>query len=299
MKRRVIWVLLPFLLVGCSEKMQKDFIPIVDSIIPQNIISSDDRKSIIQTTNAVIKSSEDITPNQEYYIGRTVASTLFGRYKAYDNTKAFDYVTLIGNQLVYHSKMPTTFGGYHFQILDSEEINAFAAPGGYIFITRGMLKCAKNEDQLAAILAHEIAHVVNRHGLRTIKSSRWSEMGSLLVVGAAKHYSKNEFKNLVSTFEGSISDIIGTMTVNGYSREFEYEADEMAVIILEGSGYDPKALSMMLKVMEQKVKSGDKGFGSTHPLPAERIKNINNSSYKEIAIPQIRNKRFADNIKYL
>lgn len=298
MKKAVSWIVISLLMGGCSEKMQNSLMPMMDSIVPQRVISSEDRKSIIKIGNSMVKSVEDLTPEQEYYIGRTVSSNIFNRYKTYDNPKLHEYVSLIGNQLAFHSSMPSTFGGYHFQILDSDEINAFAAPGGFIFITRGMLKCAHNEDELGAIIAHEIGHVVNRHGLRSIKSSRWSDLGSTLVISAAKHYSKNEVKNLVSTFEGSIGDIMNTMTVNGYSKEYEYEADSTALTILVQSGYNPDALSTMLTVMKEKVKGGDKGFGSTHPLPEDRIRNARKITYDTLPISQVRNKRFQSNVKY-
>ncbi len=76
---------------------------------------------------------------------------------------------MLGQSLVIFSDRPETFGGYHFLLLDSNEINAFAAPGGLILVTRGMLQCCANEDELAAVLAHEIAHVEKKHGLTAIK----------------------------------------------------------------------------------------------------------------------------------
>lgn len=285
------------LLSGCSTNMQQQIMPLADTLLPHTGISAEKREQILKIGNSFVKSIEDITPDQEYYIGRTVSAKVFSEYQPYKNQSMDEYVTMVGNQLSYHSDTPITFGGYHFQILNSDEINAFAAPGGFIFITRGMLRCARNEDQLAAILAHEIGHISNTHGLKTIKNSRWSEFGSVLAVESAKQYSKKDVAKLVSVFENSINDVVSNLMVNGYSREYEYEADATAIKILERSGYDPTALTQMLHEMEKKVKSGDKGFGSTHPLPLERIENLKEARFEAVQIPMIRNQRFAKNMK--
>ena len=86
------------------------------------------------------------------------------------------------------SDLPETFGGYHFLILDSDEINAFAAPGGFIFVTRGLLRCCKHEDAAAAVLAHEIGHVELRHGLQAIKKSRITTALTTLGIAGVKTF---------------------------------------------------------------------------------------------------------------
>lgn len=297
MKKLSLLAVFIVLLGGCSTNSQQQIMPLVNTILPQTKLSEENQKKILKLGDSFVKSIEDITPEQEYYIGRTVSAKIFSEYQPYKNQPSLEYVTLVGNQLSYHSDMPITFGGYHFQILNSDEINAFAAPGGFIFITRGMLRCAQNEDQLAAILAHEIAHITNNHGLKTIKTSRWTEFGSVLAVESAKQYSKKDVAKLVSVFENSINDVVNNLMVKGYSREYEYEADATALKILEQSGYDPKALSEMLHVMESKIKAGDKGFGSTHPLPSERISSIKDATFESVTIPAIRNQRFSKAMK--
>lgn len=297
MKKEIFWITLILVLGGCSTNSQQQIMPLVNTFLPQTKLSDENKEKILKLGNSFAKTVEEITPEQEYYIGRTVSAKIFSEYQPYKNPSSLEYVTMIGNQLSYHSDMPITFGGYHFQILNSDEINAFAAPGGFIFITRGMLRCARNEDQLAAILAHEIAHITNNHGMKTIKTSRWSEFGSIVAIESAKEYSKKDVAKLVGVFENSINDVVNNLMVNGYSREYEYEADATAIKILERSGYDPKALSEMLNVMESKVKAGDKGFGSTHPLPNDRIKNIQELTFDAVAIPAIRNQRFSKSMK--
>jgi len=295
--KKTLLILSAFIFTGCIKEMDQIVkSPVLDTYLGSKGVSSEQRNSLIKLSTNFVKSMEDITPEQEYYIGRTVSANLFSRYKPYNNLKAQSYINQIGYQLSYASELPNTYGGYHFQILDSDEINAFAAPGGFIFMTRGILRCAHSEDAVAAIIAHEIAHITNRHGLRSIKSSRWSEMGSLLAIEATKHYTNENVATLVKTFEGSITDIMNTMVVNGYSRDYELEADQTAVKILEKSGYDSSAITKMLNEMETKIKPGERDFASTHPSPSDRVEALNQSTLPSEVIPVVRQKRFSANL---
>jgi predicted Zn-dependent protease len=223
---------------------------------------------------AVEKSFEDITPEQEYYIGRAVAATILDQYKPYAPAKPTEYLNLLGRTLSLASERPETFGGYHFLILDSQEINAFAAPGGLIFVTRGLLACADSEDTVAAILAHEISHVVKQHGLQAIKKSRVTSALTSVAIATAQTAGSDELAKLTSVFEDSITDITSTLINSGYSRAFEKEADLMAVGILKRVGYDPNALVRMLEVMKTRLKPGGLDFAKTHPDPEVRIAEI-------------------------
>ncbi|MFA5812029.1 MAG: M48 family metalloprotease, partial [bacterium] len=96
----------------------------------------------------IAAASKDITPSEEHYIGRAVAAMIIDKYPLMGNAALDEYVNKVGLVVAYHSDRPVTFGGYHFAVLRSDEVNAFAAPGGFIFITRGLLKSIQNEDQL-------------------------------------------------------------------------------------------------------------------------------------------------------
>ena len=199
-------------------------------------------KKIIDTATRVLKSFEDITPEQEYYIGRAVAATLLQTYRPLNNEAAQSYINVLGQTLSKASDMPETFGGYHFLILDSHEINAFAAPGGLIFVTRGLLKCCESESMLAAVLAHEIGHVQHKHGLQAIKKSRITSTVTSVGLEHAKSKIDSDLSEITDIFEDSISDIMNTMIKNGYSRSFEKQADRAAVTILSRVGYDARGL---------------------------------------------------------
>jgi predicted Zn-dependent protease len=230
-----------------------------------------------KTADVVAKSFEDITPEQEYYIGRAVGANILRQYSPYSEARANAYLNLLGQTLAMASDRPETFGGYHFLILDSGEINAFAAPGGLIFVSRGMLACADSEDTVAAILAHEIGHVAKQHGLKAVKTSRYKDAGLAIGQAAVEEYGSTELAQVTNAFSGSIDDITSTLVNSGYSREAEKEADLAAVEILKRTGYDPNALVRMLERMKTRLQPGGPGFAKTHPDPEVRIAGIRKS----------------------
>ena len=222
------------------------------------------------------QSYEDITPEQEYYIGRSISAVVLNTYRPYENEKANHYINVLGHTLSQASDKPETFNGYHFLIQDSDDINAFAAPGGFIFLTRGMVRCCNHEDAVAAVLSHEIGHIQHTHGLKAIKQSRLTSALTMLGTEAGKKYGDEDLKQLATDFEDSIQDISNTLITSGYSRSTEREADKAAVTILDRVGYNPNGLVEMLRTMEKKLKPGGLDFARTHPSPANRIQDIQN-----------------------
>ena len=241
------------------------------------VITPDQAESTKRVGTAVTKTFQDITPEQEYYVGRTVAATVLAQYKAYPADDLNGYLNRLGQALAQFSTKPETFGGYHFLALDSNDINAFAAPGGLILVTRGLLKCCQNEDELAAVLAHEIGHVEKVHGLRAIKTGRLNSALTILAVEAGKNLAGEQLAEVTKAFDESINDISGTLMNSGYSRKLEYEADAAAVAILKQAGYNPGALVAMLENMAKNWDASRKDFAATHPAPADRIKELQKS----------------------
>ena len=216
----------------------------------------------------------EFTPEQEYYIGRAVAANLLSTRKVYDVKKATDYLNTLERALSIYSDRPETFRGYHLLILDSDEINAFAAPGGLVLVSRGLLRCATSEDTVAAILAHETSHVVLKHGLNAIKQARKTAAYRNLVMTGVAVAGSPELNQLTDIFKDSIADITNTLVNSGYSRDLEFQADRMALEIMRNAGYDPRAFEAMLKVMETKIKPGGLDFAKTHPDPKDRIAEV-------------------------
>jgi beta-barrel assembly-enhancing protease len=275
MKPLWISMLLVAAIVSSACESMQPMVDVATSVgVASGKITQSQADSISRSTKAVGKTFEDITPEQEYYIGRAVAASVLYRYQPYDRAELNRYVNEVGQTLAQASTRPQTFGGYHFQVVDSMEINAFAAPSGLVIVTRGMLRCCKTEDALAAVLAHEIAHVQNQDGLRAISTGRLTSALTIIAAEGAKQYGGQSIAQLTQAFEGSVGDVVNTLVTSGYSRDQERQADMAAITILRRVGYDPYALVAMLNVMKTQLKPGGPGFGKTHPDPQERINAI-------------------------
>lgn len=237
-------------------------------------IVPDEVTTIFESGKKIAAGFEDITPEQEYYLGRSVAAVILSRYKPLNHPHSLAYVNVMGQALAQASDRPETFGGYHFMVLDADEINALSAPGGFVFVTKGLLKCCTSEDAMAAVLAHEIGHVQRQHGLQAIQESRITDGVTTLAITGTSTLSGGTLKELTTTFDDSIKDITTTMIDSGYSRAAEDEADEDAVSIMQRLGYDPNAIIDMLNQMRKRMPPGSEGFARTHPTPTQRIEGV-------------------------
>ena len=261
------------LAAGC-ETVNQITAAAADVAAATGAITPEQAESTKRVSTAVTKTFQDITPEQEYYIGRTVAATVLTQHKPLSAEKLNAYLNQVGQSLAQFSERPETFGGYHFLALDSAEINAFAAPGGLILVTRGLLDCCQTEDELAAVLAHEIGHVEKQHGLRAIRTGRLNSALTILAVEAGKNLAGEQLAEVTKAFDESINDITTTLMNSGYSRKLEYEADAAAVGILRRAGYQPGALVAMLENMAKNWDSSRHDFAATHPAPADRIDQL-------------------------
>ncbi len=235
-----------------------------------------------------------ITPEQEYFIGRAVAAMIIGKYPVYQDEKATQYIRVMGHTLASVSDMPETFGGYHFAIQDTEEINALSAPGGFVFVTRGLLRCCEHEDALAGVLAHEIGHIQNKDGLNAIKQSRYTSTGMAMAMESGGTLAGPQIAMVTDTFGAIATDIVKTFISKGFSRTQERSADKEAITIMKRIGYDPNGLVDMLKLMDKKLVSGTFDFMKTHPAPKQRIQDIQDiiGAYSAVKQHSTRQKRF-------
>ncbi len=280
--RRAPWlallILAPFAVQGCAG---------ASAVIPAASVA-------LTGASKASAASRPITDSEEYYVGRAVAARILGKYKLDQNPKLTQYVNEVGETVARKSSRPNLLKGYHFAVLDTQEINAFACPGGIIFITRGLLQTCKSEDQLAAVLAHEVGHVANKDGINSISKARWTQVFTAMGTEAAKQYG-GAAGNLVSLFEGSIDDVFKTIVVNGYSRQAEETADAAALTELTRAGYDPGAMVVLLTAMEAKGKTASGGIFTTHPPTSERLAKVKASvgqSPAESKGEKIRTERF-------
>ncbi|MDH4198356.1 MAG: M48 family metalloprotease [Candidatus Aminicenantes bacterium] len=260
--------------------------------------------AIVQKAEVVRSTFADISEEEEYYIGRSVAALVLGMYPAVKNSALTSYINTMGTAIAYASDRPETFAGYHFIVLDSDELNAMAAPGGFVFVTKGILKRCRNEEMIASILAHEIGHVAAKHGLQSIKKSRLVDAFKLLGAEAAKKYGPQELAQLTGIFENVLGDVVGSLVERGYDRKYEYEADELAVKFGAKTGYDPRGLADFLKTMAgEKPAGGVKGWFKTHPDAADRLGKVENEiaglGKSAPATLDVRTKRFTQAVKGL
>jgi len=230
-----------------------------------------------QMDEAFTPSLIEMTLEDEYFLGRAVAAEILRTYGLYTRDPALTaYLTKIALAITINSPMPSLFAGYHVAILDTDEIAAFATPGGHIFISRGLINIAPSEDALAAVIAHEIAHIQLRHipvilaRERTVQEL--SEVAERAASMAARHLSEQERLSLLRT---SLTASINTLFRDGFSREQEFQADRAARILLINAGYDPAALEEMLRIIGQRQAGGN--MSHTHPTPAARVANLQSS----------------------
>lgn len=231
-------------------------------------------KEVRKVVASAAQAARPISPSEEYYIGRSVAATLLADCPPIEDDKAHRYINLLGQCLAEVSDRPETFKGYSFLLLDTDEINAFACPGGFILVTRGLVGLCGCEDDLAAVLAHEIAHVQLKHGLGAIKASRRKEMWAALADAAARRSDRQGLRAAARAFDSSIGDVVHALVANGYSRRQEADADATALTILGRSGHDPQGLIRILMALKQRQSRDRRGFFKTHPDPAWRQQHV-------------------------
>lgn len=241
------------------------------------------------------QATQNVSEPDEYRLGRAVAARVLATTPLVQDPQLQLYVNEVGQTVARKSSRPRTFRGYHFAVLESAEPNAFAAPGGTILLTRGLLKLCANEDELAAALAHEVAHVAHRDGINSIAKSRWAEVVAERRVAAAKERG-GKAAEMANLFEGSINDVFKSIATNGYGRTAEWAADQEALRTLKRAGYNPAALAALLTKMVEQEKTEKRGIYRTHPPTALRLAKVK-MQIKDLqpeATQKVRDQRFKD-----
>ncbi|MBI1174473.1 MAG: M48 family metalloprotease [Sideroxydans sp.] len=181
-----------------------------------------------------------MSESQEINVGRRADAEVRKQYHVYENKALQDYVDRVGQRLARSSDRPNL--QYHFTVLDSPEINAFALPGGYVYITRGILAYLNSEAELAAVLGHEIGHVAARHGVRQQSAAEAANIGLTVASIFVPEINTNVGQNL--------SNLLGGALLSGYGREHELEADKLGAKYLARADYDPQAMIKVLSVLK-------------------------------------------------
>ena len=199
---------------------------------------------------------------KEMMIGRQIATEVEQQAKLVDDPLITEYVNRVGQNVVLHSdaKVPFTI-----KVIDSDEVNAFALPGGFFYVNKGLILAADNEAELAGVMAHEIAHVAARHAMENQGKASAMNYGMLagIIFGGG----------ILSSVLQNAGGILGTLSMLKFSRGAEEEADKLGVQYLYASGYDPTAMSTMFEKLASKNKKKPGSLAklfSTHPQSIER-----------------------------
>jgi predicted Zn-dependent protease len=218
-----------------------------------------------------------MSESQEVATGRRADAQVRKQYKAYESKALQDYVNGVGQRIARQSHRPNL--QFHFTVLDSPEVNAFALPGGYVYITRGIMAYLNSEAELAAVLGHEIGHVTARHSVRQQSAAQAADIGMAVI---------SIFVPEVGSAAGqNLANIVGGALLSGYGREHELEADRLGAQYLARAGYDPQAIISILRTLKnQELKDAElakqegreprrySGLFATHPDNDTRLKQV-------------------------
>ena len=222
-----------------------------------------------------------MSEEEEIELGKQTHQQILMQYEVYNDLELQNYVSYVGKKVAENSHRGDL--EYHFTVLDSPEVNAFALPGGYIYVTRGLLSYLNTEGELAAVLGHEIGHVTARHAVRQHSASQLTGLGAALgsMIGEA-------FIPGISSLGGQqLVGVLGTAMLRGYGRDHELEADRLGAEYLARSGYDPDAMLDVIGVLKNqelfelrlaREENRDPriyhGVFSTHPSSDERLQEV-------------------------
>lgn len=299
--KRVLFSLSLAGLVGCANQ---SFSTLGSSVLSATgYVSKDQADGLLSAGDKLVKSQDDLTPEQEYYLGRAVSAQVLGQYRPKLAPGTTRYINQVGQSLVAVSDMPETFNGYRFAVIESDQFNAVSAPSGFVFVSSALLKQLPDEDALAAVLAHEIAHVVKRHGVNAVSNanlfSALTDFSKHAASAAASQVaSPVDLGPITGVFAESVSGVTEKLLTKGYDRGQEYEADLYAATLLQRAGYDPRALVRVLKILESIPGKKEGGWFATHPAPEDRIEELEDdfSFPPEQAPVQVRVSRFKKSI---
>ena len=222
-----------------------------------------DVNRLVDSVKNVGKATKEIGEPEEIAIGRELAATLLGAAPLVADPRMQRYVNSVGRWIASQSERPDL--PWQFGVLDAPQLNAFAVPGGTIFITRGLLERMKNEAELAGVLGHEITHVVKKHHLKAIQKGAMTALAGDALQMAVQNKNAGANEKLVSFGK--------EMYARGLDKGDEFDADRLGVVYAARAGYDAYGLPSVLQTL-QAMNAQDSGLAlmfKTHPAPGERL----------------------------
>lgn len=243
--------------------------------------------------NTLLSSNNDpiilFNDDQERALGQQTAAAALKQYKAYANAPVQAYVSSVGKRLAGFSDRPNL--AYEFTVLDSKEVNAFACPGGFVFITTGILKNLKDEAELSAVLGHEVGHVVRQHSLKRMQRQFIAENG-LAVLSSL-------LGGKTGALLGKFGPIAGDLLMLRNGREAELEADEQGLLIASRAGMDPAGMVGVQEMLLKQVGASQGPFAemlATHPPSEQRIQQAQKLLPKYAGASERGAQRYQDNV---
>lgn len=245
---------------------------------------------ILKSSVGTLQAFQPIGLEEEKAIGGSLALQVFNKFGGmYKNPALQNYVSLVGKSVAEVSDRPEI--EYHFAVLNTDAPNAFATPGGYIFVSTGLLRLLQNEAQLAGVLGHEIAHITQKHALKTLQRSKMLSGLSGLTMAAMDKDN--------SLFDKVINEVSEVLFTRGLDKDLEFEADKYGMEYAYRMGYHPEGLKNFLRVLGKSQGSGSSIFLSTHPSPASRFQQLLGllPQYKGVALYSVLSKRYLSSIQ--
>ena len=221
----------------------------------------------------------NVSKKDEINIGRNVISGLLGAAPLVESNELQRYVNQVGYWIAMQSERPDL--PWSFGVINSPNVNAFAAPGGYIVLTMGLYQLLENEAQLAAILAHEVSHVIEKHHLDAIHDTSQKELLGALAVKATDKKYQDKMRKLINSGV--------QIYARGLDKKYEFGADRRGVVLAARAGYDPFALLDILTTLRS-INAGDDSmavFLNTHPPLQDRIHTLEGLMDKHLKINQV------------
>ena len=213
---------------------------------------------------------------EEHEIGRVAAATLLGAAQPVNNPALQAYVSRVGLWVALQSDRPNL--PWRFAVLADDDINAFAAPGGYVFVTRGLVVKLHNEAELAGVLGHEVSHVVLKHHLKALRRQAGTDVLSSFTSDAVAQ--KAGQASIPPELMSQVSGQVKTLYSRGLDKSDEYAADKLGAVLAGRAGYDPYGLSSVLETLDamNAASSTLQLLYQTHPRPADRLTQLEKHS---------------------
>jgi predicted Zn-dependent protease len=272
MRTRSLLLIVAALVAGSAAFAQFDMLNKLKDAVT-NKGANNNGNSTADTLNAAGQLGRGIAgigPEEETNIGDSVALEIVGKYGGLVRDAAvLKRVNLVGRALARYAEGREL--QWRFGVLNSDSINAFSAPDGWVFITRGLYNLARNDDALAGVLSHEIAHVSGRHALKIVENSNKLAGGVGVIASQNKNLSAANAD--LQKLGLSVGKVTTTLFENGYSPQTEYDADKHGHDLAKVTGYAPGGLRSVLVLLQQRGGDPKKTF-ATHPPLADRIKRL-------------------------